>query len=677
MIFDRLSRHYHFSSTKNLRQRHTRLILAEIDSLERRDVPAIVSWDGGAGTNLWSDAANWSGDSLPTPQDDVVIAAPSAADSSPSTPSASPIQINSPVVLQSIHSTLPLAISGSTASIRVTSGSSQITAGLELNFAGLAVQGSGTSLVIDGAPQNPAKCMILALDGAGIEWKGVSTLDNMVVMINKGSSVSLPELTTVQNVSEITNQGGTFTAPMLTKFQLSRISTLAGAKVSLPALDDASSSLIEANDAGSTIDLPALTKFDAGRFRADQGATINAPAIKVVNIAPATAWSFSWFVGNDSLISVPQLSYINALPQQSPYESPDARILLRGSGRINFDPAKTTLTNGKLSFDLSGNSLISGSFVLAAQTQLTGSGSITGNVDLFGTFSPSGDYSPYGTFQVGGHWTSRPGSVINLQMGGPSKLDRLQISGQATILGGSLNVSLANEFADDPQLIPDGQFQLISWAGWAGQFVSVPALLPRTDGIQITAQSRYQPGGLVESLARFNTNPDIISVSDMTFPEGNDSISYGTFVVHRSGPMTVPITINYQVIDGSAKTGPDYRFPTGPITLAPGETERQIRFIIRGNTSYGGNKSFQIKLTGVSDRATLGQSLATITIKDDEPAPTPVKPVVVPLPSTARPASNTASNKVIAASKAPAKPAPKAPVKKVPVKLPAQPIVKK
>src|SRR5512132_1889159 len=36
-------------------------------------VPCTVNWDGGAGTDLWNDAANWTGDSVPAPTDYVCI----------------------------------------------------------------------------------------------------------------------------------------------------------------------------------------------------------------------------------------------------------------------------------------------------------------------------------------------------------------------------------------------------------------------------------------------------------------------------------------------------------------------------------------------------------------------------------------------------------------------------
>ena len=183
----------------------------------------------------------------------------------------------------------------------------------------------------------------------------------------------------------------------------------------------------------------------------------------------------------------------------------------------------------------------------------------------------------------------------------------------------------------------------MTWSVWGGQFTSTPDLVPRTDGILITAQTRYEPTGLIEVLARHRTDPDIFTVSDATVLRGTNSISYGIFTIRRTGPMTVPITIGYKVIDGTAKSGTNYSFPGGPITLAPGETERQIRFIIRGSSVYIGDKTFQVQLTSASDRGTLGtQTLATVTIKDTVPAPV-VKPVAT--------VSTGTSPKIVPASK--------------------------
>lgn len=49
-----------------------------ISLLEERTLLSAVAWDGGAGTSNWNDAANWSGDALPGPADDVTIDVPAA-----------------------------------------------------------------------------------------------------------------------------------------------------------------------------------------------------------------------------------------------------------------------------------------------------------------------------------------------------------------------------------------------------------------------------------------------------------------------------------------------------------------------------------------------------------------------------------------------------------------------
>ena len=50
-----------------------RLFRPRLETLEDRCVPANISWDGGAATLNWHDAANWSTDQLPGLADDVTI----------------------------------------------------------------------------------------------------------------------------------------------------------------------------------------------------------------------------------------------------------------------------------------------------------------------------------------------------------------------------------------------------------------------------------------------------------------------------------------------------------------------------------------------------------------------------------------------------------------------------
>jgi len=62
--------------TKFPRHRHQpKRLRPQFESLEPRLVLATINWDGGAGDDEWTTAANWVGDELPEQDDDVVISA--------------------------------------------------------------------------------------------------------------------------------------------------------------------------------------------------------------------------------------------------------------------------------------------------------------------------------------------------------------------------------------------------------------------------------------------------------------------------------------------------------------------------------------------------------------------------------------------------------------------------
>lgn len=659
-LFARLLRFFHSTekrhstSTRRSRKSFTNIGLGGF-VLEARDVPAIVSWTGAAANGLWSDARNWSGNNVPTAADEVTIGTASAAASGSSGSAAigKSVTIDVAVVVSKIDSSLPISFAGMDASLRITGGGdSNLRAGLDLSYAGLAVQGASTRLAITGGESRAVSGLIVAADGGELAWNGLKTLDNMVAFVNVGSKVSMPDVTGATNVSEMTVRGGTLAVPALVSHVGGLVTVLDGGVFSAPVLANASGTFVEAHGASTKLDLPTLASIDRGRFRADAGATISANALKSVTVGTATAWSFSWYIGANSRLSLPGLTNIDVAPPSGPAEATDARILLRGNGRLEL--GATARIEGFMSLSLAGDSRIEGSLILGPKTALSGSGTIAGSLDHSGTITPSGDFSPYGTITVTGDFTTRPGSAIDLQMGGETKLDRIFVQGRASILGGSLKVSLSDEFAAPDSPTPIGTFTLMAWASWAGQFTTAPDILNRADGTGITSQSLYQPTSLVQSLGRHRTDNDIVSVADMTVREGNAATSYGYFVVRRSGPMTVPITIEYEVIAGTAISGKNFTFPTGPITFAPGETERQIRFVIKGDKVFKGDVSFQVRLKSVSERGELGQSLAKVTIQEDDPTPKPVnKPVPKPVPKpAAKPKPSPVPPKVVVKPKA-------------------------
>ena len=136
------------------RLRRVRLLPAE--ALEARMLLA-VSWDGGAGTNAWFDAANWSGDTLPGPSDDVIIDAASPGGSTITLPGGT-------ATINSLQSAKSLNISGGSLSIAATSkitadltlssgtlgGAGVLTVGGTLTWSGGTMSGSGTTVAQGG-----------------------------------------------------------------------------------------------------------------------------------------------------------------------------------------------------------------------------------------------------------------------------------------------------------------------------------------------------------------------------------------------------------------------------------------------------------------------------------------------------------------------------------------------
>jgi len=68
--------------------------------LERRDTPSVVVWDGGAGTQYWDDAANWSGDQLPANGDDVTISTLAFVESKSQSVTLKSLLVDAPFTLQ-------------------------------------------------------------------------------------------------------------------------------------------------------------------------------------------------------------------------------------------------------------------------------------------------------------------------------------------------------------------------------------------------------------------------------------------------------------------------------------------------------------------------------------------------------------------------------------------------
>lgn len=167
--------------------------------------PGNINWDGGAGTNRWSDAANWSGDRLPGSGSIVTIPAQAALNE---------ILIDQNVEIARLTTSEPLRVEAKSTTtpimVRVNSGASVINQGVVLKGGTLATQNSGTTLDIYGQTKLEAVALsstntaptlagLQAVNGSWLTVHDTKTIvaglnDLTVTAIGGGAKVMFPDL---------------------------------------------------------------------------------------------------------------------------------------------------------------------------------------------------------------------------------------------------------------------------------------------------------------------------------------------------------------------------------------------------------------------------------------------------------------------------------------------------
>ncbi len=155
-----------------------------LEGLEARVVLAAVSWDGGGGNGLWSNALNWSGDALPTQADDVTIEVPGVQRTV--IVDAGPVRVKSLTVDDTL-------VVNSGITLNVTN-SFDLTANADLRITGLVNWGSGEwastrnvrvnagGLLNIGSTVNPGTGSVTlnanVVNAGRLAWRGGSVLLN-------------------------------------------------------------------------------------------------------------------------------------------------------------------------------------------------------------------------------------------------------------------------------------------------------------------------------------------------------------------------------------------------------------------------------------------------------------------------------------------------------------------
>lgn len=108
------------------------------------------------------------------------------------------------------------------------------------------------------------------------------------------------------------------------------------------------------------------------------------------------------------------------------------------------------------------------------------------------------------------------------------------------------------------------------------------------------------------------------------FPMSGTSSGSATaiFTVTLSQASSLPVTVQYATVDGTARAGSDYVAASGTLTFAPGQTQQTVAVTILSDAVTEGDESFTLNLSSPTN-GTLAKNQATAIIHDGAPAPTP------------------------------------------------------
>jgi hypothetical protein len=143
-----------------------------------------------------------------------------------------------------------------------------------------------------------------------------------------------------------------------------------------------------------------------------------------------------------------------------------------------------------------------------------------------------------------------------------------------------------------------------------------------TDGTSLNF-SRSQATGTIQ-------NDDVtvhVGAPTLTVQEGDTGTTDAVFTIQLSQAANHPVTVNFILVDGTAKVVTDYIDPTGTnahqVTFQTGETQKDIHVQIVGDKIFeGGNETFDLKLTTATGAVVGPDNLTTATITDTDAKPT-------------------------------------------------------
>ncbi|ACB54626.1 hypothetical protein cce_5280 (plasmid) [Crocosphaera subtropica ATCC 51142] len=310
----------------------------------------------------------------------------------------------------------------------------------------------------------------------------------------------------------------------------------------------------------------------------------------------------------------------------------NAGTLVKSAGDDNFtinidfnNTGTVSANNGILTFSdnytqSAGDTRLDGGSIVVSSNPLdinagnvSGFGSIDGDIDNdAGRITPGLSVGDIAMLNITGDYSETDFSNIDIEIGGLTNFDILDIDGTAT-LDGTVNVSLVNGFT--PTL---GQtFEIIT-------FDSAPDIATNLSfsGLDIGGGLAFAPVFNTNDLSLVVVETAALSVSDVIISEGDNGTTNATFNVTLNGE-TDAFDVDFATVDSTATVADgDYIANSG--TLSFDGTDGQTRTVtvqVNGDNKVELNETFDLVLSNLQGNGTLPVLVSgTGTINNDDSA---------------------------------------------------------
>lgn len=136
-------------------------------------------------------------------------------------------------------------------------------------------------------------------------------------------------------------------------------------------------------------------------------------------------------------------------------------------------------------------------------------------------------------------------------------------------------------------------------------------------------------------------NSSVLTIIDndseptLAFNSSSYSVSEGSgtksITVNLSTASNKTITVHYQTSNGTAVSGSDYTATNGTLTFTPDQTSKTFTVIIREDSLIESNETINLTLSNASNAILTNPSNSTLTILDNDSAPSPTYTTFLPV----------------------------------------------